>query len=750
MDPARETLAMTVALVRPDDLLNLTVEWQNLRIDKSDLKNPILVVDNPATSGLLTFVFPPQTIAESAFFESSTIPPEGKNRPPDPVGGNDPVTAPGDVAKGAHTTAQLAHSSRLVFSVPDSARIPFTLEGLLDWSKLKLQVNPIAAIPAHPSNSQISSAPGIREPLPTETAIELPYRLVISPNEAVTWQHRGSVFAAGGWAELWHTRLALKAPDGTITDLSRTDTAPLRAIWSPDYNPAKPPKPGEPDDDLGLTAMSKNDRHQIVILTSAFHGYEVEKNVSFEGPFGAVRYHFKGPFVPDPVQAEQLMLSPLGGWLKSRGHWNPPYEVRTVRIGAVGQMFNVGDFLGARDIARQPAAQPARPGIDLRLKLPGTRTEKGEPLDLSEWVHVSTQGRDHYVRIVYEGELWPFRHRAALIKITERQFREPPTGGIGAYLIQHMFIVVREPVKTFADDDRAMPLKRVELTTRVTPDIAFPQNITSTQRSFWVEVTTGGAREKFKFHAVAQDAAGRFYLVPGINPSSTPQWRPHRKAACGKTARAVCPGSNLSTASLTRPATGPCSRVSADTPRFGVAMPPALSALKLTPSSVEDVRRTRALRQTFCRARQRGPRQESERRHDGAPDDGATIRTISPHADTKSEEAAGPADGLGKAIRLSSGPDGAQRVPAAAAGDGAGLRSRPPARLRRANADFARNNFGQQCCGRLAMVNRAEGRRAFDGLPTLRHRQQQTILPRRAACAGRSIRPDHSGRIAQP
>ena len=29
------------------------------------------------------------------------------------------------------------------------------------------------------------------------------------------------------------------------------------------------------------------------------------------------------------------------------------------------------------------------------------------------------------------------------------------------------------------------------------------------------------------------------YLVPGINPSSTPQWRPHRKAACGKTARAV-------------------------------------------------------------------------------------------------------------------------------------------------------------------------------------------------------------------
>jgi RNA-directed DNA polymerase len=28
-------------------------------------------------------------------------------------------------------------------------------------------------------------------------------------------------------------------------------------------------------------------------------------------------------------------------------------------------------------------------------------------------------------------------------------------------------------------------------------------------------------------------------LVPSLNLSPTPQWRPHRKAACGKTARAV-------------------------------------------------------------------------------------------------------------------------------------------------------------------------------------------------------------------
>ena len=56
------------------------------------------------------------------------------------------------------------------------------------------------------------------------------------------------------------------------------------------------------------------------------------------------------------------------------------------------------------------------------------------------------EGRDHYVRIVYEGELWPFRHSASLVKVTERKFREN-NGIVGGYLIQRMFIVVREPDK---------------------------------------------------------------------------------------------------------------------------------------------------------------------------------------------------------------------------------------------------------------------------------------------------------------
>ena len=84
----------------------------------------------------------------------------------------------------------------------------------------------------------------------------------------------------------------------------------------------------------------------------------------------------------------------------------------------------------------------------------------GEHLDLGVGPRRGA-GRDHYVRIVYEGQLKPFKNKAALIKVTERKFEESETDNtIGAYLRQRMFIVVREPEKTFGEDDRAMPYKR--------------------------------------------------------------------------------------------------------------------------------------------------------------------------------------------------------------------------------------------------------------------------------------------------
>jgi hypothetical protein len=506
--------ALRFELLRPDDLLNLQVEVVNLRLDASDPHEPALVVDDTSAPAALIVTLPPQSIAERAYFEAALLP--GAVTDPDPSPPPRPDSDAGKTDReplsplGTPGLAAMAQPSRLVFAVPNDARLPYTTAGVLDWSKLGLTVSPIAAIPPDPTPEQIAAAPSIQPPTPTQTALELPYRLVISPNGGATWVHKTAPFSSRGRTELWHTRLALRAEDGTALELSRDRRAPLRAIWSPDYRPGDPPEPTELDP-LGRTAMAPNDRYQIVILTSAFHGWETNPalqqsgldlelfaHVHAAGRLSVLRRPLRTPrpFVPTPFDAEQLMLTPLGGWLRSRGHWDPPRRSTSTFVGRPDLDAIFASVARRRDVVLPPALEQSL----LSVAFAPTREEI---LDLSEWVHVATQGRDHYVRIVYEGRLRPFGHRASLVKVTERKFIDD--GGIVvAHLTQRMFIVVREQVRSF--DDRAMPFKRVRLTTLVTPDIAEPSVIASTHRSFWVEVVTADAgRRRFMFHAVGTD-----------------------------------------------------------------------------------------------------------------------------------------------------------------------------------------------------------------------------------------------------
>lgn len=515
-------------LIRPDDLLALHVDGYNLHVVPRVDRQAIDRIDATKDS-FLVVTFPPQTIAETAYFETT-----GTKEPPLPPG----IPAPpagfppaGSPPLPGQTGARLARFTRLVFRVAANAAMPpiaYSIEGLLVWTGLELVVTPLADLPRTPSAAQIASAPGIAPPGSRETAIELPYRLVLSPNHAVAWQHATVPVTYASRTELWHTRLALKAADGTVSDLSADLTAPLRAIWSPDFNPARTLDPNQQpvkttlDPDLGVTDISPNDRHQLVVLTSAFHGYADANDA---------------PFVPTPVEAQMLMLSPLGGWLRSRGHWDPPHG--RLFIPWPPRLF--GEMLAAVGAIQTAAAPPqaakaeiagrAAVGGAISLKIPpGARPSipalrpgieiVGERLDLSEWVHVAAQGRDHYVKIVYEGHLYPFGHRAALIKITERKFTDTALPGGGstpvAPLIQREYIVVREPEKQYRGNlsgpaelvaGRKMPLTSVRLTTLVTPDLTQPLvPLPGTQFSFWVQV--GTAAEDFRFHAVGSDVGG--------------------------------------------------------------------------------------------------------------------------------------------------------------------------------------------------------------------------------------------------
>ena len=61
--------------------------------------------------------------------------------------------------------------------------------------------------------------------------------------------------------------------------------------------------------------MTPSDRHEIVALTSSFAGH-VQDLDDFRW------------YQPRPIFASRLMLSSLGGWLTSRGQWDPPATYR--------------------------------------------------------------------------------------------------------------------------------------------------------------------------------------------------------------------------------------------------------------------------------------------------------------------------------------------------------------------------------------------------------------------------------------
>ena len=73
---------------------------------------------------------------------------------------------------------------------------------------------------------------GPREPAPTVTALELPYRVVTSPLAPARWRHAIAPVTRRAHTELWHTRL------GDNTSEAGADAATrIRALWSPDYRP---------------------------------------------------------------------------------------------------------------------------------------------------------------------------------------------------------------------------------------------------------------------------------------------------------------------------------------------------------------------------------------------------------------------------------------------------------------------------------------------------------------------------------
>ncbi len=358
-------VTMTRIARRREDFLSLTFEFRNLRLGPMKKRLVKKSVNQPA---FLVVVFPPQHVSDETDQLAD-------------------LRVPGEVR------SRLAQPTRLAFEVPASILpLAFDLQTLLDWTQLDQRVVPAAGLAAPP--------PSLEEPASHQTAIELPWRLVLSPRPDAGWAHAAAPVTHGPRTELWHTRLGTRTASGVdeFDPAKRT----VRAVWArdPGFSPTKKPSsPPNEDPQFSLTAL---DRWEIVGLTSRV----------------AQRR---------PVQVDRLMLSALGGWLDSRGEWDPPAG------------FSV-----------------------------------------EEWRHRVAMGRDSYVRLVESGFLLPFGHKAAKVTISERQLHTRPGGHPrGAYLVLRQYIVVRQPLKEYGSakapfqpaDGRAFPFRSVRINTLTTPDL---------------------------------------------------------------------------------------------------------------------------------------------------------------------------------------------------------------------------------------------------------------------------------------
>jgi hypothetical protein len=430
----------SVHLLRREDLLSLDFLLDNVALEGGAGTAPALVQKDTTQPARFVVRFnAPQNLGEQAIEEASD---DGKGH----TVPNDPLVTPVQVVA--------AGPSRLAFTFPAATTsIPYSLDSLLQWVSLDPSLVPVAVPDAAGPMQSVASAqpaallpvpvpgpiprfPQIREPLPTETAIEAPWQLFLSPLPGAAWKHSTAAVTLGNRTELWHTRLAVQTAEAGIDEsLPRK----IRAVWHTGYRAAGP-LPGHNPVPFRMS-LDPNDRDQIVRLSSTF-------NLFYRAPAIAV---------------DKVFLSSLGAWLDVTGSFNP-------------DAYRGGDLM----------------------------------LSLVEWRHKAAMARDNYVRVETEGYLLPFGHKAVLVKVTERKFDNNQDGHTAAFLRQRYFIVVKQPVVSYAglpgNQLRGIPYRSVAITTLVTPDLQPPQ-LDGGFYSFFPQVTPG---VNFPFHIVGRDAEQQY------------------------------------------------------------------------------------------------------------------------------------------------------------------------------------------------------------------------------------------------
>ncbi len=478
--------ALTIRIMRPEDLIWLDFEFHNFSFSNRG-QAPFLELSNPKEQGIIVVKFPTQHTLEQSFFETT---------PMDESGGNEAITLPAKHIR--------AHRSRLVYELEAGhPGFELTLPSLLDWSKFKLRVHPRAWIklpqitlaepapfgmatrtapspvqkrlPASgsgfgvkmmqtarnkasrkiiyeegtlrdilPADKNLSLTPGFdisklkidmgMGPVPElSTSIEAPALMFISPNQVNDFTHRievkfEDVKEARATDQVLSTQLRILDPlatqVGEVTELWHT-TLGVRtkeSVISPFLLPRLKTI-------RALWAFdAKKDVKGCAEIDQPFQA-SLDASDRHKLVHTTSDYSIQG-FQPIPVPVKKLMLTTLGAYLD----WHAFFDVPT----------------------------PA-----------------DTYLNVIEWEHLATLGRDHYVKIVREGYLFPFGHRAALVKVTERKFNNEKKAAVNR---TRMYIVVLQKEMLYERNDMKgkfipFPFQAVRVENDSTPNIDKPDNI---------------------------------------------------------------------------------------------------------------------------------------------------------------------------------------------------------------------------------------------------------------------------------
>jgi len=249
--------------VRPDDGLFVSLSFANLDVRTSLGSPPQLVLHDPATDGLVTIGLTAQSVFEQTSFD---------NRPP----GGEPLPAPTQPVP-----ALVSGPSRLVLRVPaGTAPLTYDLPTLLDLARFSPAVSPAA---------DGTGQPGV--PSARQTAIEAPFRLILSPPSAAVFTAAKNPVTRNGRTELWHARAVPRQPDGS--PVQTPAQLPVRAIWTPDLVSISDLPPWATNTTEGRAALFPNDRKEIV-----------RKSVTEASALASL-----------------MLVSPLGASLDVDAHW---------------------------------------------------------------------------------------------------------------------------------------------------------------------------------------------------------------------------------------------------------------------------------------------------------------------------------------------------------------------------------------------------------------------------------------------